>query len=109
MKIEVEIPDWVEERHIRIFAGIEEVAKKYHGQPWQVKVSRCNMCGTCCRNVPDNWRHGKDSKTGWCANLVYYANEYRCGIDRPFTCCAGDFTGEDFCSVKWKEVNEKVS
>lgn len=104
MRIELDLPDWVEERHIRIFAGIEEVAKKLHGKPWQIKVARCDMCGKCCMDVPDNWRFGRDEKTGWCKNLVYYANEYRCGIDRPFGCCAGDDSEEDYCSIEWQEV-----
>ncbi len=104
MKINIDLPNWVEERHIRIFAGIEEVAKKYKGKPWQIKTTRCNMCGECCMNVPKNWRFGKDKKTGWCKKLVYYANEYRCGIDRPFTCCAGDHADEDYCSIKWKTI-----
>lgn len=104
MRIILELPDWANERHIRIFAGIEEIAKKLYRKPWQIKVSRCNMCGKCCMNVPDNWRQGKDHKTGWCKNLIYYANEYRCNVDRPFFCCAGDHTGEDYCSIKWETL-----
>lgn len=103
MRINLKLPKWVEERHIRIFAGIEEVAKKLKGKRWQIKVSRCNMCGRCCMDVPDNWRHGK-AENGWCKNLIYYANEYRCGVDRPFFCCAGDHSDEEYCSIKWKEL-----
>jgi hypothetical protein len=100
----LQLPDWVDERHIRIFAGIEEVARKLHGKSWQIKIGRCNLCGKCCMSVPDNWRKGIDPKTGWCKHLVFYANEYRCGIDRPFFCCAGDYAGEDYCSVKWETI-----
>jgi len=103
MKVNLDLPKWVEERHIRVFAGIEEVAKKLKGKHWQVKTSRCNMCGECCKDVSDNWRFGR-ATNGWCLKLVYYANEYRCGIDRPFTCCAGDQAGEDYCSVEWKVI-----
>lgn len=105
MDVNLKLPDWVEERHIRVFAGIEEVAKKYHGKSWQVKIVRCQRCGTCCKHVSKNWHFGKDSKTGWCSKLVFYANEYSCGMKRPFTCCCGDAEGEDYCSIKWKMVN----
>lgn len=104
MRIELELPEWAEERHIRIFAGIEEVAKKLHGKSWQIKVIRCDMCGKCCMDVPENWRFGRDEETGWCKNLIYYANEYRCGIDRPFTCCAGDHSEEEYCCIEWQEI-----
>lgn len=104
MRIELDLPDWVEERHIRIFAGIEEVAKKMQGKPWQVKVVRCNYCGRCCMNVPDNWVCGKDPETGNCQYLTKEGSKYVCGIGRPFFCCAGDPSPEEYCSIEWKEV-----
>ena len=105
MRVELDLPDWCDERHIRVFAGIEEVARKVHRKRWEIKTARCNKCGICCMNVKDNWRFGIDSKTGWCKNLSYDGHDiYLCGIDRPFTCCAGDMAGEDFCSVTWQKV-----
>ncbi len=104
MKITLDLPDWIKERHIRVFAGIEEVAKKYTGTKWKIKKVRCDMCGKCCMEVPKNWRLGVDKKTGWCQHLQYYANEYRCNAPggRPFYCCCGDAEDQDFCCVKWK-------
>lgn len=102
VKVVMELPDWTKERHLRILAGIEEVAKKLKGKPWQVKDGRCNQCGVCCKNVPKNWRMGIDRETGWCQYLKYYANEYRCNTDRPFNCCVGDEAGEDHCPITWK-------
>lgn len=105
-RVTVELPDWVDERHIRIFAGIEEVARRLHGQPLKVKAVRCDMCGKCCMGVRDDWAHGKDPKTGWCAKLKYYANEYRCDAPggRPFYCCCGDNAGEPHCCIEWKTI-----
>lgn len=106
MKIELDLPDWVEERHIRIFAGIEEVAKKLQGQPWQVKRERCDYCGRCCMNLPDNWRHGvkmMDDKQV-CKHLGKDGSKYVCTIDRPFFCCSGDDTTLDYCSVEWEKI-----
>lgn len=104
MKIPIEIPDWAidEKRTIYILAGMEEVAHKPHGKSWEVKTTRCNMCGKCCMNVPDNWSHG--SKEGKCKHLVYRANEYICGLgeNRPFQCCIGDDAGEDYCVITWE-------
>jgi hypothetical protein len=55
MKVELDLPDWVDERHIRIFAGIEMVAMKWsHENFWKVKDDRCNMCGKCCTGLKDD-------------------------------------------------------
>lgn len=55
MRIELDLPDWVNERHIRIFAGIELVAFKLaHEDFWKVKDGRCQMCGECCTNLKNH-------------------------------------------------------
>jgi len=104
MRISIEIPSWAaeEKRDIYILAGIEEIAHKPHGKRWRVKTNRCNMCGKCCMDVPDNWVHGKVGNN--CQHLTHIANEYRCGLlgNRPFGCCIGDNAEEPYCSVKWK-------
>jgi len=95
VKIELDLPDWVDERHIRIFAGIEEVARRMtNTRYWEVKTSRCNMCGECC-------------KLDGCDKLVFKANEWRCShlIGRPFCCCCGDHAGQDHCNIRWEQVN----
>ena len=72
MKIELELPDWVEERSINILAGIELVAKKYPGQPWQVKTSRCISCGKCCIRIEKY----EDGTRGPCEHLKEDGNKY---------------------------------
>lgn len=96
MKIELELPDWVDERTLRIFAGIESVATKDIGGTWQVKESRCNLCGTCC---------------GDCKELIYSEGDkgYMCnsGWDRPFGCCVGDGVGNGKCNITWIDTSKK--
>jgi hypothetical protein len=111
MKLIIDLPDWAKGRNMRIFAGIEEVAHKYVDKPWMIKTTRCDMCGKCCMDVTDQWKYGKDEKTGWCKRLIHYANEYRCGSigGRPFYCSAGDSADEDYCCIEWKVVDENVN
>lgn len=102
-RVEIELPDWCKERHIRVFAGIEEVAHKKVGHKWQVKTVRCNKCGECCKNVVFP-KSRIDPKTDWCIHLKYYANEYLCDTNRPFFCCGADSVGEKYCCVEWKTI-----
>ena len=86
MRIELELPEWTEERHIYVMAGIELVAYKYLNQPWKVKTGRCNMCGKCCSSFRN------DSETiinGTCINLVNDGPKRICklGVNRPWNCC----------------------
>ena len=112
MKIELELPDWVEElhksgRHIYVFAGIQEIARKKGGKDyWEVKQDSCNQCGECCKRVGERWGFGVDENTGWCKHLIFEGNEYRCGfrIDRPFGCCISDHAEYDHCSINWKKI-----
>ena len=89
MKITIELPDWAEERHIRIFAGVELLGEKLaHEDFLKVKDDRCNRCGECCRVVPPE---GYDPDTFWLYDIVDGAcehlepepgkpSEYRCKI-----------------------------
>ena len=109
MRIEIDIPDWCDERHIRVFAGIEEVARRLTGkQHWEIKVSRCTQCGECCKRALEGWAKGMKMVDGvrWCEHLIYYANEYRCDylIDRPFSCSCGDSAGQEHCNIRWEKV-----
>jgi hypothetical protein len=52
MKLVLDLPDWVDERNIRILAGIELVASKKHNENfWKVKDERCVQCGECCIGI----------------------------------------------------------
>ncbi|NIS53446.1 MAG: hypothetical protein GWN00_39805 [Aliifodinibius sp.] len=68
MKITLELPDWCEERHIRIKAGIELVALKLaHEDFFRVKKDRCVQCGKCCSHLND--RHFFKVIDGKCEHL----------------------------------------
>jgi len=101
MKITLEIPDWTSERDIYIFAGIESVAyKKFDGDKFNVKTSRCDMCGKCCADPPLKFK----KVDGMCE---YYNKYTGCslGILRPFGCSVGDpyINGDsdvaEYCSI----------
>lgn len=92
MRVELDLPDWVEGRSIHILAGIEEAARKLPGKPWQVKTGRCSRCGKCCDDCP---------------YLKYDANEYRCslGVKMPYECCISDGVLEKNCAIKWQDLD----
>jgi hypothetical protein len=105
MKIEIEIPDWCDERAIRIMAGIELVAYKMPFEKWKIKVSRCNMCGKCCMtsNIPYPLVDGK------CIHLKKRPgnnDRWECflRIQRPFGCCVATPQNIPECTVKYEEI-----
>lgn len=109
MKIEIEIPEWAQERHIRIMAGMELLAYKPYGEDiLYVKTSRCSMCGKCCTMLPD--RFFLPTINGTCTYLQRNENskvrECSLTLNRPFTCCVGKNSKktkglEDICSVEF--------
>ena len=104
MTIALELPDRTDARGIQLWAGsIEEVAKKRTAKsPWEIKVKRCNSCGGCCMDVPDNWPHGKSYITGHCILL----EDNLCVLkeNRPVSCCIADGEGADYCNITWKTI-----
>jgi len=70
MRIEIELPDWVDERHIYIMAGVELAAyKEAQETTWHVKTKRCVQCGRCCLNLPKG-QYILD-ENGDCINLIF--------------------------------------
>lgn len=99
--MQIEIPD-NKERNIYIFSGLQLVKKRENGI-WYDLVTPCNMCGECCKRVPDNWWLGRNEK-GWCEFLKEYeVNRYICSADRPFGCATGDYADEEWCCIKWRQ------
>lgn len=111
VKIELDLPDWVDARNIRVFAGIEEVARRMKRREyWEIKTARCSICGECCKHTNAEWPRGATEIDGkWVCNFLAEpkAGEARCALlkQRPFMCCATDHAGEDYCSVKWERVD----
>ena len=91
MKIEIELPDWVEDQEIKILAGMEMVAKKLPwNNYWEVKDIRCNNCGDCCMDVPvglGKWMFPVNAE-GICSKLYEEDGKMLCGAkyDKPYRC-----------------------
>ena len=103
MRVELDLPDWVDERHIRVFAGIELVAiKEAHENFWKVKENRCIMCGKCCTNFK---HHFFPLVNGECIHLEPENKQgnraCRIAINRPFQC------GNDPRPDKCKNITHK--
>jgi len=90
MKVILDLPDWVDGRHIYVFAGIELAAYKYHGQGWKVKTGRCRMCGGCCMGLGEVTQP-PFAVDGRCVHLIPDGPKLVCelGSGRPFSCSAG--------------------
>ena len=81
---------WTNERHLYLLAGIELAAHKLHGEDWQIKTSRCSMCGKCCENFTDD--DYLPITNGICDYLVDDGGGKKIcslGSDRPYSCCIG--------------------
>jgi hypothetical protein len=90
MQVILDLPDWVQERHISIMAGMELVAYKPYQAPWMIKTVRCNNCGWCCENPPKGAVPvGPD---GACVYLEAFGIKKECslGLARPWHCCWPD-------------------
>lgn len=107
MKIELEIPDWVEGKHLYLLAGQELVAYKYLDVPWQIKDGRCNMCGKCCESFPKNRTDNREPKSinGRCVHLQDNEDGTKTcslGIYRPYKCVIA-LNNEKECTETWAE------
>lgn len=107
VNINIDLPSWVNERTLRVFAGIEPVAYRLPDGKWNVKVDQCNMCGKCCMNL--NKRHPFPVIGGQCIHLKKRPGNnprFECflRIQRPFGCCVGIPTNIPECTVKYEEI-----
>jgi len=106
MEIKLNLPEWVEERAIRIYAGVEIVAEKYpHEKKWRVKKDRCSRCGKCCMDLDE--RHPFEVIDGKCEHLGMEGDKYRCKIvlQRPFDCSYDPkhAMAKGYCSITYEE------
>ena len=90
MKIEIEIPDWANERHIYVMAGIELAAFKLaHEKEFHVKTGRCSYCGKCCMNMKNRKNSFPMDENGTCSHLKDDGPDRKVcdlGVARPFSC-----------------------
>jgi len=105
MKITLDLPDWTDERNIRVFAGIEPVARRLKDGHWEIKTARCSQCGACCSNLGSG--HPFPTIDRQCIYLTPEPgkdnDKWLCGLgfSRPFGCCASTPTA-DYCTVRFQ-------
>jgi len=104
VKVNLELPDWVDENELYIHSWTELVALKRPNGKWYVKTGRCNMCGDCCRDVSINFPYRGENGT------CIYLKDNKCIMDlhKPFSCIM-DFHDEPKlrpinCTETFKEV-----
>lgn len=107
MRIELDLPEWVDSKNIHIFAGIEEVARKHKDAPWEIKVSRCSMCGRCCMTIYG--RHPFADTNGRCRYLekeIGDNDRYLCGLKgfRPHNCGIAAPSHIPECTVRYEVI-----
>lgn len=104
MKIELELPDWADERTLFVMAGLEMVAFKEPNKPWMIKTGRCSQCGRCCKRLNDRFVFPVED--GRCVHLVKRPaeNKYLCGLGfyRPIGCSTGRPRSIPECTEKFE-------
>jgi len=108
--INLELPDWADERVIHIMAGIERIAYEYPWDQLMIKTTRCSMCGKCCMSLGEN--HIFPVIYGRCSYLkkeVGDNNRWLCdlGTFRPHACCVTKSFLKRIpeCTVKYESVS----
>lgn len=105
-RITIELPEWAQERHIYILAGIEMVAYKLYGEDiLHIKTVRCRLCGDCCEGLPIGGilpvkPNGNCSYLG---ESVGGVRECSLGVYRPIGCSVGlQKRNHPKCAVEYK-------
>lgn len=108
MKIELELPDWVQEKVIYIFSSNQMVATKQPDGNWFVVTKPCVNCGKCCSRY--NEKPFQCNENGKCPYLEEYPDgttHCKLGAYRPFGCSVDNPNGNpDFCSIVLEEMND---
>lgn len=111
MKIEIELPEWTDDKCIYIFAGIEMAARRIDEvKGWEVKDGRCNLCGKCCISLTEHIYPIIDGACSLLQKEVGDNENWLCGlaINRPFGCSINtpyDLVEKiDGCTESFKKV-----
>ena len=106
MRVCLDLPAWVDERNVRIFAGIELVARCHKDGKWEIKVERCNQCGKCCMNLgQDHPFPIIDGQCSYLAKEVGNNPHWLCSlsVNRPFGCSACTPVA-DYCPIRLEAI-----
>lgn len=109
-KLVLTLPDWAEERHIYVMAGMELLAywPYPHDKPLMKKTVRCNWCGWCCENLAERAGFEVD-ENGVCIHLDLVGGQKECSLagSRPWKCCFSDpiltklLNAEEVCCIRY--------
>ncbi len=106
MKIILEVSDWIDERNLYLFAGIEPVARRLaYKKFWEVKTNRCSSCGKCCENLG----RSPFGDVGRCSMLKPVGKDGECvmGVHRPHLCSVSQPYDIKECTVKWQPIGQQ--
>jgi len=110
MRIELELPDWVNAENLYLITRNELIAKKMSGQSWEIKTTRCNKCGHCCEIHPKVGAYFPLKENGECIHLRREGRKKMCylGMEKPLACVLGEPEGMEHkkikCKIKYKVV-----
>lgn len=107
--MKIEIPDWVNPNDtILVFAGQELIAIKEPKSNLKIKTVRCNKCGECCMDVPNNVTPFGSDDEGKCKALKKTEDGWICmaGLQRPFLCMPDpNNVDESTCCIRYRDAN----
>lgn len=94
--LKLTLPDWIDEKtNLFLVGGNEVIARNVGSRGWEIKTSRCNQCGECCKGKCD---HLKETAPGY----------FVCGNPdgQPWACVrgSGEDLGEKVCSIRFERV-----
>jgi hypothetical protein len=79
------LPDWAQGKPIKLLANQELVFRKDPDAKLQIKMIRCNLCGECCLQVPENYLQFGTNGEGRC-NKLNKDGTCDAGHQKPFAC-----------------------
>jgi len=108
MIVEIEVPKWAIGRHIRVFAGVEQLAYKkvVEGFPnvkygaTMIKASRCVKCGECCRRKGCSYLKHEV----WNGVDVHVCDHTKLPLGRAWVCCIGSNSNKEWCNIRYAEA-----
>lgn len=106
MKLELELPDWVDpDATLMLLCNQELVAFKFPRKKWRIKKVRCNQCGQCCHDTPEG--HTPFGSTdNVCNALKFEDGKFLCtaGANRPYRCLPDPLEGVySECCIEYYE------
>jgi hypothetical protein len=122
MKIQIEIPEWVEKKRVCVFLGMDHyIAYDPINDQWWRKVERCSLCGKCC--IGQTY-FGQQEIGGnkYCGALIQQQvpdprippgqKSYLCGAlgRMPWLCHEEDPTVplHPDCTIRWEKFDPRV-